>query len=71
VDAMIAAGARTVDDAERSKVYRDLQKAVVGDVALINVAEFSFITVARSKVGGVSNNPRWATSNWADTWLET
>jgi peptide/nickel transport system substrate-binding protein len=25
--------------------------------------------VARSTVGNVSNNPRWATSNWADTWL--
>ena len=69
VDALIAAGARTVDDAARAAIYRDFQKTVVGDVALINVAEFSFTTVARSTVGGVSNNPRWATSNWADTWL--
>ncbi len=70
VDALIAAGARTVQDAERARIYRDFQKAVVGDVALINVAEFSFTTVARDKVGGVSSNPRWATSNWADCWLE-
>jgi peptide/nickel transport system substrate-binding protein len=70
VDAMIAAGARTVDDAARAKIYQEMQQAVVGDVAMINVAEFSFTTVARSKVQNVSDNPRWATSNWADCWLE-
>jgi peptide/nickel transport system substrate-binding protein len=69
VDALIQAAAQAVDDGERARLYHDFQKAVVDDVALINVAEFSFITVARSTVGNVSNNPRWATSNWADTWL--
>ena len=69
VDTLIQAAARAVDDGERARLYRDFQKAVVDDVALINVAEFSFTTVARSTVGNVSNNPRWATSNWADTWL--
>ena len=39
------------------------------DVPLINVAEFTFITVARDSVRNVANNPRWATSHWADTWL--
>jgi peptide/nickel transport system substrate-binding protein len=69
VDMLIAAAGREVDDARRTALYGDFQRAVVADVALINVVDFSFITVARSSVGNVSNNPRWATSNWADTWL--
>ena len=34
------------------------------------VAHTGFITVARNSVHNVSNNPRWAVSNWADTWIE-
>jgi peptide/nickel transport system substrate-binding protein len=66
VDALIRQAASTIDDAERVRLYRMFQKQVVDDVALINVAEFSFITVARDSLVGVSNNPRWAVSNWAD-----
>ena len=44
---------------------------VAEDLPLINVAEWGFITVVRTSVKNVSNNPRWAVSNWADTWLET
>ncbi|MCC6719008.1 MAG: ABC transporter substrate-binding protein [Acetobacteraceae bacterium] len=67
VDSLIKQAAATIDDAERVRLYRAFQKLVVDDVALINVAEFSFITVARDTVANVSNNPRWAVSNWADT----
>ena len=66
VDGLIKQAAATIDDAERVRLYRAFQKQVVDDVALINVAEFSFITVARDNLVGVSNNPRWAVSNWAD-----
>ena len=55
----------------RTALYREFQKKVVEDLPLINVAEWSFITVARDTVKNVSNNPRWAVSNWADTWLES
>ena len=41
------------------------QQLVVADLPLINVAEWGFITVARDSVLNVSNNPRWAVSNWA------
>lgn len=68
-DKLIAAAARAVDDAERASLYRQFQRRVVDDVALINVVDFSFTTVASTRVGNVSNNPRWATSNWADTTL--
>ncbi len=66
VDGLIRQAAGTIDDAERVRLYRAFQKQVVDDVALINVAEFSFISVARDTLVGVSNNPRWAVSNWAD-----
>jgi peptide/nickel transport system substrate-binding protein len=69
VDALIQKAVATIDEAERVKLYREFQRLVVQDVALINVAEFSFITVARDSVLNVSNNPRWAVSNWADTAL--
>jgi peptide/nickel transport system substrate-binding protein len=71
VDELIKKAAAETDDAERAKLYKEFQAAVVGDVALINVAEFSFITVASDKVQNVSNNPRWAVSNWADAWVQT
>jgi peptide/nickel transport system substrate-binding protein len=43
---------------------------VEADLPLINVAEWGFITVANERVKNVANNPRWAVSNWADTWVE-
>ena len=46
------------------------EKLVAADLPLINVAEWGFITVARDSVHNVSNNPRWAVSNWADTWID-
>jgi peptide/nickel transport system substrate-binding protein len=70
VDDLIRRAAAAIDDAERAALYRAFQKLVVADVALINVAEFSFISVASDMVRNVSNNPRWAVSSWADTWLQ-
>ena len=51
-------------------LYNQVQQVVAEDLPLINVAEWGFITVARSSVHNVSNNPRWAVSNWADTWID-
>jgi peptide/nickel transport system substrate-binding protein len=69
VDETIDKAASAIDDAERTGLYKQFQKLVTEDVALINVAEWSFITVARDTVQNVSNNPRWAVSGWADTTL--
>ncbi len=69
VDKLIRAAMSTIDDGERVRLYREFQKLVVADVAMINVAEFSFITVARDSVLNVSTNPRWAVSNWAGVGL--
>jgi peptide/nickel transport system substrate-binding protein len=69
MDDLIRKAAATVDAGERTKLYHDFQKLAAADMPLIHVAEFTFITVARKSVMNVANNPRWATSHWADTWL--
>lgn len=70
LDALIAKAAETIDEAARIGLYKEFQRRVAADLPLINVAEWGFITVARDTVKNVSNNPRWAVSNWADTWIE-
>ncbi len=70
LDALIAEAASTIDEKERTALYHKFQQMVEADLPLINVAEWGFITVASRRVKNVSNNPRWAVSNWADTWLE-
>lgn len=70
LDAIIAKASETLDPEARIALYRDFQAKVAADLPLINVAEWGFITVARNSVKNVSNNPRWAVSNWADTWIE-
>ncbi len=70
LDALIAKAAREIDEKKRTALYHQFQQMVEADLPLINVAEWGFITVARDRVKNVSNNPRWAVSNWADTWLE-
>jgi len=71
LDALIDKANETVDVAARTELFKDFQKQVSEQLPLINVAEWGFITVARTSVKNVSNNPRWAVSNWADTELES
>ena len=71
LDALITKAAETLNDKARTDLYDEFQKKVVEDLPLINVAEWGFITVARDSVKNVANNPRWAVSNWADTYVET
>ncbi len=46
---LIAKAAETLDPDARIALYRDFQKKVAGDLPLINVAEWGFITVARNR----------------------
>ncbi|WFP78084.1 ABC transporter substrate-binding protein [Mesorhizobium sp. WSM4906] len=71
LDALIAKASETLDTSARTELYKEFQKKVAADLPLINVAEWSFISVARDTVGNIANNPRWAVSNWADTYLES
>ena len=69
MDALIAKAATTIDESQRTALYREFQQLVVTDLPLINVAEWGFTTVASNRVRNVTSNPRWAVSNWADVWL--
>ncbi len=66
---VVAKAAVATDETERVRLYREFQRLAADDLPLIPVAEFTFVTVARDRVRNVANNPRWATSHWADTWL--
>ncbi|TKT74668.1 ABC transporter substrate-binding protein [Aquamicrobium sp. LC103] len=66
IDQLIEKANETMDVAERTELFKEFQRLVAEDLPLINVAEWGFITVARDDVRNVSNNPRWAVSNWAD-----
>ena len=66
---IIARGMTTLDPDERVEVYKEFQALAQEDLPLIFLTHFTFITVARDEVKNVANNPRWATSNWADTWV--
>ncbi len=71
IDRIIDEANETVGVEARTGLFNELQKLVAEDLPLISVAEWGFITVARTSVENVSDNPRWAVSNWADTDLES
>ncbi len=66
---IIAQGISTLDTAARTEVYKDFQRLAQEDLPIVFLTHFTFITVARDEVRNVANNPRWATSGWADTWI--
>lgn len=66
MNALIEAGRTTIDPEERIAVYNDFQQLAQTDLPIIFLTHFTFITVARDEVLNVANNPRWATSSWAD-----
>ncbi len=71
IDGLIDKASTTIDVAARTQLFKDFQRQVAEKLPLINVAEWGFITVARDSVKNVSDNPRWAVSNWADVELES
>ncbi|MEQ9665809.1 MAG: ABC transporter substrate-binding protein [Phycisphaerales bacterium] len=66
---LIAAAATEIDPAARIELYKDFQRLVADQLPILNLVEFTFTTVASDRVHNVSNNPRWATASWHDTWL--
>jgi peptide/nickel transport system substrate-binding protein len=69
LDTIIEKASETLDENARTELYRQFQKLVAEDLPLINVADWTFTSVARDTVRNIADNPRWAVSNWADTWL--
>lgn len=70
LDALIGKAATTLDEGKRTELYHQFQKMVTADLPLINVVDWTFTSVARNTVHNIADNPRWAVSNWADTWIE-
>ncbi|MGB3418349.1 MAG: ABC transporter substrate-binding protein [Mesorhizobium sp.] len=70
IDALIEKASETLDAQARIGLYKQFQKMVTQDLPLINVADWSFTSVASDKLQNIADNPRWAVSNWADAWLE-
>lgn len=67
---IIERGRTTLDPEERVQVYDEFQQLAQTDLPLIFLTHFTFITVARDEVHNVADNPRWATSNWANVWID-
>ena len=59
----------TIDSSARADLYRQFQELAIKELPIINLVNFSFISVANKSVQNVANNPRWATTSWYDTWL--
>lgn len=70
LDALIDEALTTLDSAKRVEIYKEFQRLVTEDLPLVNVADWSFTSVASDRLKGLAENPRWAVSNWADLELE-
>ncbi|HVW56497.1 MAG TPA: ABC transporter substrate-binding protein [Rhizobiaceae bacterium] len=69
LDALIGKAATTLDEGERTDLYHLFQKIVTDDLPLINIVDWTFTSVARNTIHNIADNPRWAVSNWVDTWM--
>ena len=70
MDKIIADALVTIDPAARVELYKKFQQLAGAQQPLLNLADFTFTSVASTSVQNVGNNPRWATSSWADTWIK-
>ncbi|SNB60703.1 peptide/nickel transport system substrate-binding protein [Arboricoccus pini] len=69
MDNIIAQAAAATDPIMRITVFQRFQKYAGLQLPIIPVVDFTMLTTARPNVRGIAANPRWAVSNWADTWL--
>lgn len=69
LDSLIDTALTTLDLGARVELYQRFQQIVTADLPLINVADWSFTSVASDKLHNIANNPRWAVSSWADLTL--
>jgi peptide/nickel transport system substrate-binding protein len=66
---LIAAAATETDPDARVALYHQFQQLAAEQLPIAPLVEFTFTTAANDRVQNVANNPRWATSSWADTWI--
>jgi len=65
LDALLAEGRETFDEAERREIYDSVQRIVVDDTALIPVFHSSAVSVGRAGLEGYAVHP--AETYWIDT----
>jgi peptide/nickel transport system substrate-binding protein len=70
MDKIIADALVTIDPAARVDLYKKFQQLAGQQQPLLNIADFTFTSVASTSVQNIGNNPRWATSSWSDTWIK-
>jgi peptide/nickel transport system substrate-binding protein len=66
---IIADAATEMDPDARVALYHQFQQKAADDLPIAPLVEFTFTTAANDRVQNVANNPRWAVTSWADTWL--
>ncbi|MET0772687.1 MAG: ABC transporter substrate-binding protein [Candidatus Limnocylindrales bacterium] len=69
VDGIIEAARSTVDSEQRNALFDRFQQVIADELPNFSIVDFTFVPAHSERVGNISNNPRWAVSNWADTWL--
>lgn len=71
VDQLIDAAAFEVDPQKRRQLYADFATLVNTELPLWMAIEQQFISVTHTSLQNDHNNPRWASSHWADLWIDS
>ncbi len=65
-DALMDAAASEIDPAKRRALYADVVREVNAEIPVHMAIERVFLTASSRKLINANNNPRWASSDWAD-----
>ncbi len=68
-DTLIDNAAFEIDPARRKALYAEWVRMMHQEVPVYMAIERQFISVINRKLRNYNNNPRWASSHWADLWL--
>lgn len=70
IDSLIDAAAFEIDPVKRRELYADFVTQVNTELPLWMAIEQQFISVTNKSLQNDHNNPRWASSHWADLWID-
>lgn len=70
VDQLIDAAAFEVDPEKRRQLYAEFATLVNKELPIWMAIEQQFISVTHKSLQNDHNNPRWASSHWADLWID-
>ena len=69
-DALMDAAASEIDPAKRRALYADVVAEVNAGIPVLMAIERVFLTASSRKLVNANNNPRWASSDWADLQIQ-